>query len=285
MNMRLMALKKNRRKLTLRDLSTNQDLNNLSISCPDLQMKQVLVMKPNRPKKSIDLDLKQFKPKPKLVSDSSAKDPLSCSRYSSKVLNAGNILLKPQAANVANEEKKAKLISEKKEALEKTSSLDKSLNSLDNDYTDRIAEPDDKTGKQKLLVKAKKANGDECSSEDFSEDYDEEEEEEVEPNCFTKTKVGAFLYKYAYRLMLKPLRFISYSIVENLKLFRLFRFSVFALCNFILSFFYESPFIFINAYMIQNDLSQNQAGTVTVAVGLVSVVSSSKLNKSFFLYS
>ena len=171
--MRLMALKKNRRKLTLRDLSTNQDLNNLSISCPDLQMKQVLVMKPNRPKKSIDLDLKQFKPKPKLVSDSSAKDPLSCSRYSSKVLNAGNILLKPQAANVASEEKKAKLISEKNEALEKTSSLDKSLNSLDNDYPDRIAEPDDKTGKQKLLVKAKKANGDECSSEDFSEDYDE----------------------------------------------------------------------------------------------------------------
>ncbi len=77
--------------------------------------------------------------------------------------------------------------------------------------------------------------------------------------------------------MINSFKFIFYSICENLKLFRFFKFSVFAFCNFILSFFYESPFIFINSYMVNNNLSEEQAGSVTIAVGIVCIFSSSNL--------
>lgn len=56
---------------------------------------------------------------------------------------------------------------------------------------------------------------------------------------------------------------------------------MFALGNFILSFFYEAPFYFINSYMIENDQTHSEAGTVTVAVGIVCIFASSNYS-SFF---
>jgi hypothetical protein len=110
--------------------------------------------------------------------------------------------------------------------------------------------------------------------EDDEDEDDEDEDDEECDNCFTRTRVGARVYKYFIRPVYKPLKYVGYSIVENLKLFRLFKFCIFALCNFILSLFYEAPFYFINSYMTDNDLTQSQAGTVTVAIGIVSVFSS-----------
>ena len=111
------------------------------------------------------------------------------------------------------------------------------------------------------------------------DDEDDEEEEEVCDNCFTRTRAGGYVYRYLFKPVYKPLKYIAFSVMENLKLFRLFKFCIFALCNFILSLFYESPFYFINSYMTENDLTQKQAGTVTVAVGIVSVFSSSNATK------
>lgn len=114
------------------------------------------------------------------------------------------------------------------------------------------------------------SEGEESSSEE-----DEEEEDECD-NCLTRTKFGNYIYKYGYKPMARPLKFIYYSVIENIKMFKLIKFCIFALCNFILSFFYEAPFYFINSYMIETGSTSNQAGTVTVAVGIVSVFSSSK---------
>lgn len=116
---------------------------------------------------------------------------------------------------------------------------------------------------------------DEEDEEELEEDEEDEEEEEECDNCITRTKYGNYVYKYGYRPLVRPLKFIYYTIVENVKLLKLLRFTIFAMCNFILSFFYESPFYFINSYMIENGSSSSQAGTVTVAVGIVSVFSSS----------
>jgi hypothetical protein len=113
--------------------------------------------------------------------------------------------------------------------------------------------------------------------EEEDEDEDDDDEEEDCDNCFTRNKFGNILYKYVYKPVARPVKFIYYSVLENIKLFRLFKFCLFALCNFILSFFYEAPFYFINSYMVETGSSANQAGTITVAVGIVSVFSSSKL--------
>lgn len=76
---------------------------------------------------------------------------------------------------------------------------------------------------------------------------------------------------------MQPLKYICYSIVESIKLFKLFKFCVFAFCNFILSFFYEAPFYFINSYMVENNQTHSEAGTVNVSVGIVCIFASSKL--------
>ncbi len=70
-------------------------------------------------------------------------------------------------------------------------------------------------------------------------------------NCFTRTKAGNHVYKSVWKPVVNSLKFIFYSISENLKLFRFFRFSVFAFCNFVLSFFYEAPFVFINRFILE----------------------------------
>lgn len=61
------------------------------------------------------------------------------------------------------------------------------------------------------------------------------------------------------------------SIIETLKLFKIVPFSIFAICNFILSSFYEAPFYFINSYMTENGFTQREAGFVTVIIGVVSI--------------
>jgi hypothetical protein len=125
-------------------------------------------------------------------------------------------------------------------------------------------------------------DSDESDDEDdeSESESDEDDEEEDCDNCITRTKIGNLLYKYAYKPIVRPIKFICYSTAENIKLFRVFKFCLFALCNFILSFFYEAPFYFINSYMIDSGSTANQAGTITVAVGIVSVFSSSL---SYFL--
>ncbi|RNA44462.1 monocarboxylate transporter 12-like [Brachionus plicatilis] len=114
---------------------------------------------------------------------------------------------------------------------------------------------------------------DEEEDESSSDESQSEDEDECD-NCLTRTKYGNYSYKYLIKPVRRSLKFIYYTIAENLKLFKLFKFSIFAFCNFILSFFYESPFYFINSYMIENGSTQSQAGTITVAVGIVSVFSS-----------
>ena len=109
--------------------------------------------------------------------------------------------------------------------------------------------------------------------EDEEDDDDDDDDEECD-NCLTRNKYGNYLYKYGYKPVKKSLKFMRFSIAENLKLFKLFKFCVFVLCNFILCFFYESPFYFVNAYMMENGQTANQGASVTAAVGIFSVFSS-----------
>ena len=84
--MGLMALKRNK-TLTVKD-TDNQDLNSMSFSCPDLAMKQFLVMKANqRQKKSSELG---FVHGENLNSSIRSRTE---GKKSSKILNAGSIIL------------------------------------------------------------------------------------------------------------------------------------------------------------------------------------------------
>ena len=269
LNMRLMALKKNK-TLTVKD-NNDQDLNSMSLSCPNLQMKQVLVMKDNQ--------------RPKKNSDQHTTADLNRSRLeakkSSKILNAGSIVLMTTAGQNATGGEKSIEVGEKKSkksALksDKTNKItDKeqkvlvekpSLVSLV-DYTDKIPE---NASKKNILMEDEGDEDEEDDSEENSVDDDD-----AKKNCLLETKIGKLLYRFVYKPVFKPMKYVLFSLVENLKLFLIFKFSVFALCNFVLSFFYESPFFFINSYMIKNDLSPNQAGTIHVGVGVTSVLASS----------
>lgn len=162
------------------------------------------------------------------------------------------------------------------------------------DFTDRIPEDEPNhpgivtiTKKQRPHVDDIQEVDEESSSEESgeteeSEDEEEDDEDEECDNCLTRTKYGNYVYKYGYKPLARPLKFIYYSVIENIKLLKLIKFSIFAFCNFILSFFYEAPFYFINSYMIESGSTSNQAGTVTVAVGIVSVFSSSRFINFLF---
>ncbi len=124
---------------------------------------------------------------------------------------------------------------------------------------------------------------DESSSSSSSSDEDSEDEDECS-HYLKKTKVGSYFHKYFWKPTIQPLKYIFSSIVESVKLFKLFKFSVFAFCNFILSFFYEAPFYFINSYMVENNQSHSEAGTVNVSVGIVCIFASSKFTLNAPLY-
>ena len=121
------------------------------------------------------------------------------------------------------------------------------------------------------------------SSSSSSSDEDSEDEDECS-HYLKKTKVGSYFHKYFWKPTIQPLKYIFSSIVESVKLFKLFKFSVFAFCNFILSFFYEAPFYFINSYMVENNQSHSEAGTVNVSVGIVCIFASSKFTLNAPLY-
>ena len=201
----------------------------------------------------------------------------------SKILNAGSIIFKPVKLNNINKRRESgdyrKLktgendlnnLSEyagedcnlriKKESLNNERRFNSSKN---NDEQNADDEDDDED--------------DEDEDDDDDEEEDDDDDDDECDNCFTRTKYGSFTYRYIYKPIFRPLKFLYYSLSENLKLFKLFKFCIFALCNFILSFFYESPFYFINSYMTENGCTASQAGTVTAAVGLFSVFSSGKL--------
>ena len=224
LNMRMMVL----RPHGAGALTVNAPTTSLSLSCPVLNKKQVVIIKKS--------NLNSSNPKaPGLTIKSSGKKLDKLENFNavsgSKILNAGSIIL------------------------------------LSGNKTNR---------RESVIKKAKEEENEESSSDESDSDSDSEDEDECD-NCLTRTTYGNYLYKYFIRPIRRPLKFIYYTIVENLKLFRLFKFIIFAFCNFILSFFYESPFYFINSYMIENGSSQSQAGTITVAVGIVSVFSSSKV--------
>lgn len=204
-----------------------------------------------------------------------------------RVLNAGSIVFLPGSGGASGQ-----LVAEVKPSRRTSStagggaerhSIKLSEMSL-SDYTDRIKD-DDTVGRTPIVKKKKQPlveDIDEEEEDDEEDDEDEDEDEEDEDdeecdNCVTRTKFGNYVYKFGYKPLARPLKFIYYSVIENIKLLKLLKFTIFAFCNFILSFFYEAPFYFINSFMIENGSSSNQAGTVTVAVGIVSVFSSSKI--------
>ena len=286
--MGLMALKRNK-TLTVKD-TNNQDLNSMSFSCPDLVMKQFLVMKTNqRQKKNSE---SAFAGGENLNSSIRTRAE---GKKSSKVLNAGSIILvnkseqnliaKNAEADVKKTKKPAIKIDKKPSEKEpKTGSLPRkgSVNSL-SDYMDKIAENE---SKKALISKDEETEDAEEGEEEEDDEEEEEEEDEEATNCLVQTKIGNFLYKFIYKPIFKPMKYLALSVLENLKLFFIFKFCIFALCNFVLSFFYEAPFYFINSYMIKNGLSQNQAGTIHVGVGVTSVLASSiffSLNFIFLL--
>lgn len=273
-----MALKRNK-TLTVKD-TNNQDLNSMSFSCPDLVMKQFLVMKMNqRQKKNAEFTIVGSE-----NLDSSIKSRVE-GKKSSKILNAGSlILVNKSEQNLIPKKNELDFKKPKKSAMKtekqlnekviKTVSAPKkgSINSL-SDYTDKIAENESK----KNLISKDEETEDVDEGDEEDDDEDEDDEEEDAANCLVKTKVGNFLYKFVYKPIFKPMKYVTLSVLENLKLFLIFKFCIFALCNFVLSFFYEAPFYFINSYMIKNGLSQNQAGTIHVGVGITSVLASSIL--------
>lgn len=195
-----------------------------------------------------------------------------------RVLNAGSILLLPTgtSSSAANQSIGTKI--RHSSVGNKGGSFKISDMSLSEGFNDRIEDDNRK------IIRRRRGEEEDIEEEDEEEeeeeeDEDEEEEEDEEEscdNCFTRTKYGNYVYKYVYKPLVRPIKFIYYSVAENLKLFKLLKFTIFAFCNFVLSFFYEAPFYFINSYMIENGSSSSQAGTVTVAVGIVSVFSSSR---------
>jgi hypothetical protein len=213
----------------------------------------------------------------------------------SKVLNAGSIVIsssremptKKRLLNLNQTSGGKKLsTSSKQQQSDKIKKSNESLICVNDDYNDNIQDTllrKSKDKKSSIIEKQDEEDeedeDDEEEDEDEDDDEDEEDDEEEETcdNCFTRTKIGYYMYKNIWKPMINSFKFIFYSICENLKLFRFFKFSVFAFCNFILSFFYESPFIFINSYMVNNNLSEEQAGSVTIAVGIVCIFSSSNL--------
>ncbi len=212
----------------------------------------------------------------------------------SKVLNAGSIVIsssremptKKRLLNLNQTSGGKKLsTSSKQQSSDQIRKSNESLICANEDYNDNIQDSllrKSKDKKSSIIEKQDEEDeedeDDEEDEEDEDDDEDEEDdEEETCDNCFTRTKIGYYMYKNIWKPMINSFKFIFYSICENLKLFRFFKFSVFAFCNFILSFFYESPFIFINSYMVNNNLSEEQAGSVTIAVGIVCIFSSSNL--------
>lgn len=248
------------------------NVNNVSYSCPDLQLKQILIVKKNQAQSGNNQESKTSYPVLTIKDSKIAKRQLDMENLKScsgaKVLNAGSILLLSNPVNRRDSINNKKSLDEKNQKLiienKKEEDMKKLLNTngkeevKKSNFNDKIEEEDD-----------------EEEEEEDSDDDDSEDEEDCD-NCFTRTKYGNTVYKYLYKPVVKPLKFIYYSIAENLRLFRVYKFCVFAFCNFILSFFYEAPFYFINSFMTENGSSSSQAGTVTVAVGIVSVFSSSK---------
>jgi hypothetical protein len=146
------------------------------------------------------------------------------------------------------------------------------------EHTDGEQKTSTKSDEQEKREKNDEEEDDE--EEEDEEDDDEEEEEESDDEdvkcCMSTNPTLNSFVKCLNKTLLKPIKLSFYSVVENLKLFKIFHFCIFAFCNFVLSFFYESPFYFINSYMIENGSTESQAGTITIAVGIVSVYSSSK---------
>ena len=308
LNMRLMHLKNHGNNPTriATDASNNNTnfLNNLSLSCPDLNLNQVLLinssnkklapLKANKPLQIFTVNdlktLKQQAKPPKGVKLDQQLQAGKANTQASKVLNAGSIVLNPagstrplsiktkkqmlQEKTLANTIKNAGLTSSSSllnNNNNKTSGLGCSALTL-NDFNDKILEEQvDEPRKGKPVHEE-----DSSSSSSSSSGSDEESDEEECDNCFVRTKCGNYFYKFFWKPTVTPLKYICYSIGESLKLFYLFKFSVFALCNFILSFFYEAPFYFINTYMIDNGSTNYQAGTINVAVGIVCIFSSSR---------
>ncbi len=209
------------------------------------------------------------RPTPASASSPQAADTVVLNRPS-------KIVTIDKSANAGSEETKKLIVKKKKkpkssaETASKAAKKPSSTLTLNNDKTEEEDDDEDEEDDDE-------EEEDEDEEEDDDEEDDDEDDDEDEDcdNCFTRTKFGNILYKFVYKPVVRPIKFIYYSIRENLKLFRLFKFCLFALCNFILSFFYEAPFYFINSYMVETGSTTNQAGTITVAVGIVSVFSSS----------
>lgn len=289
LNMRLMNLKNSQnRPVRLAGVIKNdaKNSNNVSISCPNLNLKQVLVVDSGK----TGLKLATGGPMNMIaIKDWHIERPRvpaikTVSESGSKVLNAGSIVFTPSMLGTTVKQRRDSILKKRTEFVEKDlkfgNNPQEEVKKSDAPY-DLSNKSGKDQSKEKLLSKKVLEEGDEEEEDGDDEDEDGEDEEEDEEdeedadNCFTQTKCGNYVYQYLWKPTVKPLKFIAYSICENVKLFKLFKFTVFALCNFILSFFYEAPFYFINSYMIENGSSQNQAGTVTVAVGIVSVFSSS----------
>jgi hypothetical protein len=77
--------------------------------------------------------------------------------------------------------------------------------------------------------------------------------------------------------LLKPLWYIYINFIDTLTLFNRFGFCVFAISNMLISFFYETPYFFINSYMTENGISVDEAGVVTISLGVVGIFSTSSL--------
>ena len=296
LNMRLMNLKNSQnRPVRLAGVINNdaKNVNNVSISCPNLNLKQVLVVDSSKTglKLATGGPMNMVAIKDWHIEKPRAPAVRTVSESGSKVLNAGSIVFTPSMLGTTVKPRRDSILKKRLDFVEKDVTYE--TKPQEAAKKDEVAyDLNNKSGKdqsrEKLLSKKVVEEGDEeeedGDEEEDDEDEDDEDDEEDEDadNCFTRNKYGNYVYQYVWKPTVKPLKFIAYSICENVKLFLLFKFTVFALCNFILSFFYEAPFYFINSYMIENGSSQNQAGTVTVAVGIVSVFSSSKLTNLIF---
>ena len=273
LNMRLMHLKNHGSNQARKepagvlnlDSKKINNLNNLSLSCPDLNLNQVLVINTSDkkliPLNAVDKPLQNQLLQQNLIAAGSMKG--------SKILNGGSIFLnKPTSENKSR--RSSNSTKSKKQTLE-----EKTLeNTIKNSKLNQM-DPNDLEELDLVKKKANK-NTNESSSSSSSDESSSDESSDDECDLFLKKhRMGRYFYKFIWRPTVRPLKYIFYSIAESLKLFYLFNFCVFALCNFILSFFYEAPFYFINTYMIENGSTHNEAGTVTVAVGIVCIFASS----------
>jgi hypothetical protein len=280
LNMRLMTPKP---RMTLAFKDTDKEINNLSISCPDLNLKQLLLIDNNKfnesTKSGFFLDVhhrnnpqnqsKDIHKEAKWAKGVNHSNLRQSDLNDSKVLNAGNILLKSSAFN----QSKSKMNANEKE---KALLIPQIIKEKEN------AEQDDESKTKKLDDQMKREKNEQSDEEDDDEEEEEEEDDEESDDedvkcCMSTNPTLNSFVKCLNKTLLKPIKLSYYSVLENLKLFKIFHFCIFAFCNFVLSFFYESPFYFINSYMIENGSSESQAGTITISVGIVSVFSSSKL--------